>query len=386
MAESETIKPGEIIKPFVTQEKALRLIHSLYGLETQKVKELNSYDDRNFLFKADHVNDNPHLNTICDDGYVLKITNSKDSQESAFFDAQKELMFHLSEHGFEVPLPIPNKRGEFKSLEEMDISSSDDWAANNMGDESVRRYMVRVLRFIPGKIFDEIEPWTTDHFFQCGEYIGRMDMSLKSFHHPAFDTRNLIWFLSNVPKLSDFLFAVEDPERLTLMTEIIQAFNLEVVPHIDELEKGIIHGDVNEQNILVKPKAQNSLEYEMVSVIDFGDTQKNPLVFELAITIMYMMLKSSEVHANLAGGHVIAGYMKHRKIPNLEMNVLRTCIASRFAQSLILGAYSYQQDPGNEYLLCSARTGWKAVEEFWRYPKDQLHNDWQEIIDSYKIE
>lgn len=383
MAESSTIKPGEVIKPFVTEDQALKLIHTLYGLETPKIKELNSYDDRNFLFKAVKVTDNPHLTTLWQDGYVLKITNSKDSQDSAFFDAQKELMFHLSRDGFEVPLPIPTKQGNFKSLEDIDVPLSDDWAANNLDNKSTRRYMVRVLRFIPGKIFDEIDPWTVDHFFQCGQYVGRMDMSLKSFHHPAYDTRDLIWFLSNVPKLKDFLFAVEDPERVSLMTEIIETFNQEVVPHLDELETGIIHGDVNEQNILVKPKANDPNQYEITSVIDFGDTQKNPLVFELAVTIMYMMLKPSEVHANQTGGHVIGGYIKYRNIPDIEMDLLRTCIGARFAQSLILGAYSYQQDPGNEYLLSSAKTGWKAVEEFWRYPKEQLRNDWDKIISSY---
>ena len=33
------------------------------------------------------------------------------------------------------------------------------------------------------------------------------------------------------------------------------------------------------------------------------------------------------------------------------MEVLRLCAAARYAQSLVMGAYSHQQDPTNDYLL-----------------------------------
>ena len=50
-------------------------------------------------------------------------------------------------------------------------------------------------------------------------------------------------------------------------------------------EVGCIHGDFNEQNIIVD--AQDNIH----GVIDFGDSQKNPLVYDIAIAIMYMMTK-----------------------------------------------------------------------------------------------
>ena len=50
-------------------------------------------------------------------------------------------------------------------------------------------------------------------------------------------------------------------------------------------EVGYIHGDFNEQNIIVD--AQDNIH----GVIDFGDSQKNPLVYDIAIAIMYMMTK-----------------------------------------------------------------------------------------------
>ena len=34
--------------------------------------------------------------------------------------------------------------------------------------------------------------WTTDHFMQCGEFIARMDNSLKTFSHKAYESRSVI--------------------------------------------------------------------------------------------------------------------------------------------------------------------------------------------------
>lgn len=60
------------------------------------------------------------------------------------------------------------------------------------------------------------------------------------------------------------------------------------------------------------------------------------------------------------------------------------CIAARFVQSLVLGAYSYQQDPGNEYLLLTAAQGWKVLDSFWYTPKEQLIAQWRSTLKGYQ--
>ena len=42
--------------------------------------------------------------------------------------------------------------------------------------------------------------------------------------------------------------------KLPYFKQVIEEFKYAVVPRLDELEKGVIHGDVNEMNILVSPK------------------------------------------------------------------------------------------------------------------------------------
>ena len=39
----------------------------------------------------------------------------------------------------------------------------------------------------------------------------------------------------------------------------------------------------------------------------------------------------------------------------------QVCVAARYVQSLVLGAYTNQQDPSNDYVLITAKTGWKYV-------------------------
>ena len=65
-------------------------------------------------------------------------------------------------------------------------------------------------------------------------------------------------------------------------------------------------------------------------MIDFGDSQYNALIYELALSIMYMMTNCSEIDPNLVGGHVLAGYLPLRKLPEQEMDILRTCVAARW--------------------------------------------------------
>jgi len=366
----DILEPGEIIKPQLSLEEAKHLLKRLYGLNPKTVKEFNSYDDRNFFFTVDKENSNPYLGPTWPNGYILKVTNKVDSKDPLFSDAQNEMILHMATAGLAVPEPVKNCYGNLKSLETLKTD----------GKES--QNIVRLLKYIPGKTFYEIETWTTDHFYQCGEFLARMDKSLASFSHSAYNNRNSIWFLSSIPDVKKFVSAVTDTEKRKLVVEIIDKFCEEVIPRTNELEKGIIHGDFNEQNILCQ-KNEVSGDYEIYSVIDFGDSQHNPLIYEVSISIMYMMTKCTVISPTMAGGHVLAGYIKHRDLPALERRLMRICVAARYAQSLVMGAYSYSQDPGNEYLLITAKTGWKTLSDFWSLEEAELYKEWDKIISLY---
>lgn len=51
--ETVILEPGSKIRPQLEEVDAIRLAESLYGISTDKISELVSYDDRNFLIHAD---------------------------------------------------------------------------------------------------------------------------------------------------------------------------------------------------------------------------------------------------------------------------------------------------------------------------------------------
>ena len=60
------------------------------------------------------------------------------------------------------------------------------------------------------------------------------------------------------------------------------------------------------------------------------------------------------------------------------------CNSNRYTQSLVLGAYSHSFDPKNDYVLTTAKTGWKVLGEFWDTPSTKLYENWEKIIKSYE--
>lgn len=88
------------------------------------------------------------------------------------------------------------------------------------------------------------------------------------------------------------------------------------------ISSGVIHGDLNDQNMVVGPDPADG-SWTVTAVLDFGDTQRSCRVFELAITVCYVMLLAAESNPLDAAGHVIAGYSTVRPLPDVEFNILK---------------------------------------------------------------
>lgn len=353
--------------PGISDEEVKAILKECYGIVeiNGNIKEFPSYDDRNYFFKVTKIENNPHIPEIWSEGYILKLTNSLESKNLDALESQNSMMSHLAKSGLLVSEPFKDKKGNVINTK---ILSDDELHA------------VRLIKFIPGITLINALPWTTDLFYQVGSITAQVDNSLETFHHPSFDTKDSLWFLSNIPKLSEFTPHLKDAKNKKLAEDIVNEFESTVIPLMDSLKKGIIHGDLNEQNIICQKDGD---EIKVTSVIDFGDSQKNPFVFEIAIASMYMMTKCKTIHPNLAVGHVLAGYLQNRQLDENEWKVLKICIASRYAQSLTMSNYYYMQNPTNDYLLSSVGGGWEILSDFWNTPQKELYDSWSKIFDSY---
>jgi len=147
---------------------------------------------------------------------------------------------------------------------------------------------------------------------------------------------------------------------------------------------GVIHADFNEQNVIIRRDAE-SAAVTVVGVIDFGDSEQGPYVFDLAIAITYCMLQSTIVEPLHVCGHVLAGYVsRQRALTDGERKALWPCVAARFAQSLTMGTYTYSVDPTNAYVLMTVKQGWKLLRRMWEETsREQLETTLNAVLTSY---
>lgn len=152
-----------------------------------------------------------------------------------------------------------------------------------------------------------------------------------------YDTHSTIWHLDNVPKLRDFTFALQDENKQKIVLEIVQEFEERVLKVRDTLESGMIHGDFNEQNVLVEEA--NDGKWMIKAILDFGDSHYSCYLYELAIAVTYMMVLKKDV---AVGGYVIAGYLSVKQISLMELDLLKVrkvnivlCVVAELVEVLI---------------------------------------------------
>ncbi|XP_072751653.1 hydroxylysine kinase [Anoplolepis gracilipes] len=347
--------PGQRIRPSMTEEMAVTLLEQLYGMRATSVRELNAYDDRNYHVLCDETHANPHVTNTEKAGYVLKVINSLESRKTDVLEAQTEIMIFLNQRNICCPLPVKNVNGAYFSLE------------NLKSNNTMEKYAVKLVVYRPGKLLYNVK-MTDKLLYKIGNFTAQIDEILMGFNHPAYDNHKTFWMLNSVPRIQQFTYAIKSPLDKQLVHDVIVTFQKEVLPIIDRLEQGIIHGDLNEHNIIMSPDGE-----DIAAVIDFGDCQRACRVFELAIVLCYTILQTANVEM---GRHVVEGYEKIRKLTDVEKKILKICVCARISQSLIMGTYSYLHDPENQYLLSTQKNGWTLLKRLWPISQKDVLKAW----------
>lgn len=108
MSSGNDCQPQTLSKPALGEREAAELVGRVFGLKVSWISPLPSYDDQNF-----HV----RVAAAGAEDYVLKITNSEDSQEPELIEAQTRAMMLLRAEGFPSATPCLTKDGHIMSLE-----------------------------------------------------------------------------------------------------------------------------------------------------------------------------------------------------------------------------------------------------------------------------
>lgn len=90
-------------------------------------------------------------------------------------------------------------------------------------------------------------------------------------------------------------------------------------------------------------------------------------MLDLSVAMAYSMLTpyAKSNRAISAAAAFLRGYNSVCDLTDQERQHLVLLIACRLSCSLTLGAYSYQQNPENEYLLLHAKPGWDTLSLVW---------------------
>ena len=391
-------------KPIVSGERAVELARELYGLHAVagSVKDLDSYDDRNFYMKATHARpelvDAGDANEVFADApsgggssdgryhFVLKIHNGVESLDPAFIECQNLAMEAVrSGAGVWCPRALPAVGGATIAR-----------ARSALASGSQRDHAVRCLPFRPGGLLADV-PLSPALLRKLGAVTARVSASLAGFAHPAAHRTAFIWDLANAPSVRALL-EHSPAERHAALTAVLDEFDAVVAPRAEKLRSGTVHGDLNDQNVLV-----DALGEEGLGIIDFGDMAHSWLVNEIAIATAYVLIALhygasepapgeraagadgtgaadgaggalSELEAAVAMTSSYAAEMAARGMPlsAAEWAVLPTLIACRITVSLVIGAFSSAQDPTNEYLKLTLLPGWTALQRLRATPAAEM--------------
>jgi 4-aminobutyrate aminotransferase-like enzyme/Ser/Thr protein kinase RdoA (MazF antagonist) len=310
---------------FINTDQAKKIASELYSLEGQLTSLCGEFD---FNFRIDTEAGS----------YLLKVSRPDTDPKHLLF--QNELIVHLLAKGI-----IDDPSEFFKSNFEKGLTKIVDAHGN-------KRY-VRLLPWAEGRLWSEVNPVSSTLLESLGAEAGKLTHALQDFEHP-YARRAFQWDILQAGWTSEHLNLFEE-EKKNILAYFLSGFNAQL-SGLKKLRKGIIHNDVNDNNIVV---TNNFTNPEVAAIIDFGDAIRTALITDLAVVLAYAMMDKPDVLATARS--VMEGY--HRSFPLLEeeLKYLYSLVAMRLVVSVTTSAINKLKEPENEYLLISAKPAWELL-------------------------
>ncbi|CAM4654029.1 unnamed protein product [Leuciscus chuanchicus] len=265
--------------------------------------------------------------------------NSADSHNITLIEVQTHSMTFLHQRGFPAQTVLPTRTGQLMSLEEFDCGFG------------TQKYLVRLLAYLSGTTISKIT---------CSPLF-------------LFFLENFIWNLASVPLLNQYIHVMDGDPVQKVVKAVIEQYQIQVMPKLPLFRKCINHGDFNDHNLLVKPDGPS--KYKISGILDFGDMSSGYFIFELAITIMYMMIENPNPVD--VGGPVVAGWESVFPLNEAERDSLYLLVLCRFCQSLVLARHTVIQQPENEeYVMMASKTGVHHICHLWELGKEEVERIW----------
>ena len=305
-----------------------------YKLNVINIQKLEGYTSINYKIETDT------------DTYVLK--HYQNPEEFSLIKAESQLLNEISS---KISFQISNDIAPLKELEDHSFT--------------------RLLNFIEGDFLASAK-LTDELLYNFGMSIAQLNLLCKDKRSDAIEARKQVWDLQycllNKPKMS----FIENPSQRKFVDYFFDLFEHHVLPKQDNLRHSIIHGDLNENNVLTN-------ENGVTGIIDFGDICYGPLINEVAIAITYVMLLDEKESLSKAA-MVLKGY--HETLPLLkeEVELLYYLIPARLAVSVCNSSEAVSKGGDTDYILINQKPAWKLLEKFISFNPIGMTNQFLEAL------
>jgi 4-aminobutyrate aminotransferase-like enzyme/Ser/Thr protein kinase RdoA (MazF antagonist) len=289
---------------------------------------LDSYRDQNLLLK-----------TADNRSFVVKISNSAESELE--LDLQNTAMSLLWGKKLPVSCAVSNRHGllisKFRAGEQQE-------------------FCLRVLTFVPGTFYAQLAVQSHDEklWRSLGSFVASISNILVDFRHAAAG-RYLDWDLAQGYLICQTKKQLLSQENRCLVEYFLKHYHQHTLARLPELPQSIIHGDMNDHNVLVDD------DHNISGLIDFGDVVLSHTINELAIACAYALMGLSNPLEALTV--IVASYHKQRSLSAVEIEVLYSLIALRLCTTVCNSASAIKNEPDNEYLGISVEPAWRLLRQ-----------------------
>jgi 4-aminobutyrate aminotransferase-like enzyme/Ser/Thr protein kinase RdoA (MazF antagonist) len=322
--------------PAFSTAEAAEVARQAFDIQAS-AQPLDSERDQNFRLRAADGRE-----------WVLKIANP--AEDPAILDMQTQALLHIAQVDPELAIPR--------------IKTTPDGALFHRIDGSDgRRYIARVLSFLPGQLLDDATPYPA-----LGRNVGamaaRLARALRGFFHPAA-RHELLWDLTQAPGLRTRTHHIGEPGHRRVVEEVLDHFDAEVLPKLRKRRAQIIHNDISCLNTLVAGD-------RVTGVIDFGDLIHAPMVADIAVPISELIVASTDPIATAA--EITAGYHAVTALEDDELSLIFDLVSTRCAMHVAIANWRVGDHPENaDYIMSGVQKYGALLEEMQEWGSDRMY-------------
>ena len=322
--------------PALSAEEAAEVAQRVFGIQGS-AHPLSSERDQNFRLREGDGRE-----------WVLKIANP--AEDPAILDMQTQALLHIAR--VDPELAIPRIK-----------TTPDDALFHQIDGLDGRRFIARVLSFLPGQLLEDATPQPA-----LGRNVGamtaRLARALRGFFHPAA-RHELLWDLTQAPALRTRTHHIGDPGHRRLVEEVLDHFDAEVLPKLRKLRAQIIHNDISCLNTLVDGD-------RVTGVLDFGDLIHAPMVADIAVPISELIVESTDPIATAA--EITAGYHAVTALEDDELALVFDLVSTRSAMHVAIGNWRVGGHPENsDYIMSGVQEHGALLEQMQEWGTGRMY-------------